>query len=82
LTIEQHAPIVNESTKAIICMSGLPFEDVEEAVTLLVIFPGRWWLVSTAEQSPRMAARKVWVSLASGFPWRTMFAQVWANLCC
>jgi hypothetical protein len=24
----------------------------------------------------------VWVSLASGFPWRRMFAQVWANLRC
>ena len=30
----------------------------------------------------RVTARKVWVSLASGFPWRTMFAQVWTNLRC
>ena len=30
----------------------------------------------------RITARKVWVSLASGFPWRRMFAQVWANLRC
>lgn len=30
----------------------------------------------------RLTARKVWVSLASGFPWRTLFAQVWANLRC
>jgi hypothetical protein len=30
----------------------------------------------------RITARKIWVSLASGFPWRTMFAQIWANLRC
>ncbi len=30
----------------------------------------------------RITARKVWVSLASGFPWRAMFARVWANLRC
>ena len=30
----------------------------------------------------RITVRKVWVSFASGFPWRTIFAQVWANLRC
>jgi hypothetical protein len=30
----------------------------------------------------RITVRKVWVSLASGFPWQAMFARVWANLRC
>jgi len=30
----------------------------------------------------RITARKVWVSLASGFPWKAMFARVCANLRC
>lgn len=30
----------------------------------------------------RITTRKVWVSLASGFPWQAMFARVWANLRC
>jgi hypothetical protein len=30
----------------------------------------------------RITMRKVWVSLASGFPWQAMFARVWANLRC
>jgi len=30
----------------------------------------------------RVTARRVCVSLASGFPWQAMFARVWANLRC
>ncbi len=30
----------------------------------------------------RITARRVRISLASGFPWRSVFAQVWANLRC
>ena len=30
----------------------------------------------------RITVRKVWISLASGFPWQAMFARVWANLRC
>lgn len=30
----------------------------------------------------RITARKVWISLASSYPWQRLFAQVWAQLRC
>ena len=30
----------------------------------------------------RVTARKVWVSMASGYPWQNLYQQVWANLRC
>jgi len=30
----------------------------------------------------RVTARKVWISLASSYPWQAVFAQVWAQLRC
>ena len=30
----------------------------------------------------RVTARKVWVSMASGYPWQDLYQQVWANLRC
>jgi hypothetical protein len=30
----------------------------------------------------RVTVRKVWVSMASSYPWPTLYAQVWANLRC
>ncbi len=30
----------------------------------------------------RVTARKVWVSMASSYPWQDMYRQVWANLRC
>ena len=29
----------------------------------------------------RVTFRKVWVALAECYPWRTLFAQIWANIC-
>jgi hypothetical protein len=29
----------------------------------------------------RVTYRKVWVALAESYPWRTLFAQIWANVC-
>jgi hypothetical protein len=29
----------------------------------------------------RVTFRKVWVALAECYPWRTLFAQIWANVC-
>ena len=28
----------------------------------------------------RVTFRKVWIALAESYPWRTLFAQIWANL--
>jgi hypothetical protein len=30
----------------------------------------------------RVTARKVWVSMASNYPWQPLYRQVWANLPC
>ena len=30
----------------------------------------------------RVTVRKVWVSMASSYPWQDLYQQVWANLCC
>ena len=30
----------------------------------------------------RVSARRVWVSMATGYPWQTMFRTVWAALRC
>ena len=30
----------------------------------------------------RVTVRKVWVSMASSYPWQQLYAQVWANLRC
>jgi hypothetical protein len=30
----------------------------------------------------RLTVRKVWVSMASGYPWQTLYRQVWSNLRC
>jgi hypothetical protein len=30
----------------------------------------------------RVTVRKVWVSMASGYPWQTLYRQVWSNLRC
>jgi hypothetical protein len=30
----------------------------------------------------RVTARKVWVSMASSYPWQDVYQQVWANLRC
>ena len=30
----------------------------------------------------RVTARKVWVSMASGYPWQKLYQEVWANLRC
>jgi hypothetical protein len=30
----------------------------------------------------RVTVRKVWVSMASGYPWQDLYQQVWANLRC
>src|SRR5450755_1470151 len=30
----------------------------------------------------RVSVRKVWVSMASGYPWQGLYAQVWSNLRC
>jgi len=30
----------------------------------------------------RVTARKVWVSMASSYPWQPLYRQVWANLGC
>jgi len=30
----------------------------------------------------RVTARKVWVSMASSYPWQNLYQQVWANLRC
>jgi hypothetical protein len=29
----------------------------------------------------RVTCRKVWLALAESYPWRTLFAQIWANVC-
>ena len=29
----------------------------------------------------RITVRKVWVSMASSYPWQSLYQQVWANLC-
>jgi hypothetical protein len=29
----------------------------------------------------RVTFRKVWVALAESYPWRTLFSQIWANVC-
>ena len=30
----------------------------------------------------RVTVRKVWVSMASSYPWQALYGQVWANLRC
>ena len=30
----------------------------------------------------RISVRRIWLSLASGYPWQALFQQVWANLRC
>jgi hypothetical protein len=30
----------------------------------------------------RVSVRKVWVSMASGYPWQDLYQQVWLNLRC
>ena len=30
----------------------------------------------------RVTTRKVWVSMASSYPWQNLYQQVWANLRC
>ncbi len=30
----------------------------------------------------RISVRKVWVSMASSYPWQDLYQQVWTNLCC
>ena len=30
----------------------------------------------------RVSVRKVWVSMASSYPWQNLYQQVWANLRC
>lgn len=30
----------------------------------------------------RVTVRKVWVSMASGYPWQKLYQQVWTNLRC
>ena len=30
----------------------------------------------------RVSVRRVWLSMASSYPWQALFAQVWANLRC
>jgi Transposase DDE domain group 1 len=30
----------------------------------------------------RVTARKVWVSMASSYPWQDLYQQVWLNLRC
>jgi hypothetical protein len=30
----------------------------------------------------RVTVRKVWVSMASSYPWQDLYRQVWANLRC
>ena len=30
----------------------------------------------------RVTVRKVWISMASSYPWQDLYQQVWANLRC
>ena len=30
----------------------------------------------------RISARKVWISMASSYPWQNVYQQVWSNLRC
>jgi hypothetical protein len=30
----------------------------------------------------RVTVRKVWISMASGYPWQSVYHQVWSNLRC
>ena len=34
------------------------------------------------EAQIRVTVRKVWVSMASGYPWQDLYQQVWTNLRC